>query len=288
MFLSELQASRLYSFLDTNKRYNLHFFDGQKLIQDLLLLHHLKARSFQFYREFVLSFIPLIAFLKNGESLGIYIDSEEPYFRLKIETNFAGHTRTLLLPHEFDDFPQQLTGVARVTKQFPHGHLPYTSLVEYNRATPEKVLNLILDTSYQAQAKIVVSEVSDQSCLFVKLPPPQANVVIDMENLSLPPINDYAKKHRDFLQSVFEVYPNNTQSVVEHFEKLTFAYLSSRQVEFYCPCSRENMINYLLLLSPEDQTHVFDENGQANAKCDYCLKNYVIHKIDLQKPDLIN
>ena len=50
----------------------------------------------------------MVNFLKPGESLGFYIDSEEPYFRFKIELSNTGTFRTLLLPEEFENFPDKI------------------------------------------------------------------------------------------------------------------------------------------------------------------------------------
>src|SRR5437762_2587208 len=120
-----LPVSRLYSFLDHKNGFNIHFLEGQKLIEDLVLTHPLQGSGFAYFRDSILGILPIIFFLKPGESLGIYIDSEDPYFRLKIETGSTGHTRTLLLPEEFNLFPMKITGKVRVTKIFPNQKAPY-------------------------------------------------------------------------------------------------------------------------------------------------------------------
>ena len=59
--------------------------EGQRLIQDLALLHAIQRDGFAYFRDVVLSIEPMIALLKHGEQLGFYIDSANPFFRLKIE-----------------------------------------------------------------------------------------------------------------------------------------------------------------------------------------------------------
>jgi molecular chaperone Hsp33 len=119
-----LANSRLYSFLDHKNGFNIHFLEGQKLIHDLVLLHPMQRQGFAYFRDTFLGLLPIIFFLKPGESLGIYIDSENPYFRLKIETNSSGHTRTLLLPEEFNLFPEKITGNIRISKIFSSNKSP--------------------------------------------------------------------------------------------------------------------------------------------------------------------
>ena len=103
---TDLPHSRLYTFIDTSREYALYFLEGQRLIRDLALIHGVSGAGFAYFRDVVLSVQPIIALLKQGEQLGFYIDSEEPFFRLKIETGHHGVTRCTLLPENFHEFPE--------------------------------------------------------------------------------------------------------------------------------------------------------------------------------------
>jgi molecular chaperone Hsp33 len=276
-----LKPSRLYSFLDPKSGFALHFLDGQKLIYDLALIHTFKGAGFAFFRDMVLSFMPMISFLKPGENLGIYIDSEEPYFRLKIETSFGGQTRTLLLPENFSEFPIKLTGSARVTKQFPGGRAPYTSVVSFKETNSKDVINDILRTSYQANSEIVVSDIADQSVMVIKLPPMNVNNKSEDET---PTLEEFIKTSKTLFQNIFDENHNDTENVVKAFEKSQFAYLSSRQVELFCPCSKDRMIDNLRMLFAQDPEALFAGKNELEAKCDYCKKAYEITRTELSIP----
>lgn len=276
-----LKPSRLYSFLDSKNGIALHFLDGQKLIHDLALIHPLAGPGFAFFRDMVLSFMPLISFLKAGENLGIYVDSEEPYFRLKIETSYVGQTRTLLLPEQFSEFPINLTGAARVTKQFPHGRSAYTSVVNFDDTPSKDVVNNILKTSYQANAEIVLSEMADQSVLVIKLPAVNVNSTLDDETESLA---NFLKGHKSFFHNIFDENHNDVESVVRAFEDSNFAYLSSKQVDLFCPCSKDRMVGNLKLMFLQDPEALFAGKETLEAKCDYCKKTYEISRSDLSSP----
>src|SRR5438105_3642864 len=111
--LPPLQASYLYSFLDEDNGYNIHFLEAQTLMADLVARQELGAGSLDFFREAVLSFLPMVTFLKAKESLGLYIDSENPYFRFKLEANQEGFFRTLLSPENMGELPKKVTGICR-------------------------------------------------------------------------------------------------------------------------------------------------------------------------------
>jgi molecular chaperone Hsp33 len=274
-----LSNSRLYSFLDHKNGFNIHFLEGQKLIHDLALNHALKGSGFAYFRDTFLGLIPIIFFLKPGESLGIYIDSEDPYFRLKIETNSAGHTRTLLLPLEFNSFPMKITGKARVTKIFANNKSPYTSVIELNKVQTKDVLNKIFLDSYQTNSEVIVSDTCDQSIMVTKLPQLNVNSSLD-DSLSR---KEFIKKNQIFFQNVFNESADDIEKIVKIFEDKEFSYLGSRQVSFFCPCSKERMILNLSTMYSNNLDSLFENKDTIQINCDYCNKIYELNKLDFQK-----
>jgi molecular chaperone Hsp33 len=272
-----LTTSRLYSFLDHKNGFNVHFLEGQKIIHDLVLLHPMKGSGFAYFRDTFLGLLPIIFFLKPQESLGIYVDSEDPYFRLKIETNSAGHTRTLLLPEEFDFFPQKITGKVRVTKIFQNQSHPYTSMIELNSIETKEVINRIFNESYQTNSEVIVGEISDQSIMVTKLPPTNVNSSLG-ESLSR---QDFITKHSSFFNGIFEAATSDIEQIVKLFEDRGFSYMTSRQIDFFCPCSKDRMLLNLKGLYANDLEHLFDGKDQVEIKCDYCRKEYVITKPEI-------
>jgi len=271
-----LANSRLYSFLDHKNGVNLHFLEGQKLIHDLVLLHPMSGNGFAYFRDTLLGLMPIIFFLKPGESLGMYIDSNEPYFRLKIETNSAGHTRTLLLPESFDQFPEKITGKIRITKISNTGS-PYTSMLDLKGLDTKEVFNQVLKESYQTNSEVIVSYQSDQSIMVTKLPPINVNSAID-ETVSR---KEYINKNQQFFQDVFDMALDNIEKIVKKFEDNGLAYLGSRQISYFCPCSQERMVLNLRGLYAKDLEELFSEKETVDIKCDYCRKEYIVSKGDL-------
>jgi len=273
-----LSTSRLYSFLDHKNGFNVNFLEGQKLIHDLVLLHPMKSSGFSYFRDMFLSLLPIIFFLKPGESLGIYIDSEDPYFRLKIETNSAGHTRSLLLPEDFDLFPEKITGAIRITKIVNNNTHPYTSVLDLKNVPTKDVINKILSESYQTNSEVIVSETSDQSVMITKLPPLNINSTID-ESLSRA---DYIKKNGPFFKKIFDSATDDIENIVNSFESQGLSYLISRQANFFCPCSKDRMILNLRGMYSTNIDELFEGKNSVEVKCDYCRKIYDITLAEIQ------
>jgi molecular chaperone Hsp33 len=267
-----LNDSRLYSFLDNEHGFTLYFLEGQKLFNHLVVLHELKQGAFAYYRDTILSSLQMINFLKVGETLGFYIDSEDPYFRFKVEMANNGDFRTLLLPDSFNKFPKEITGQSRISKVFPQKK-PYTSIIELKNTHSETIINEVLKESYQTNSEVVISEVSDQSLMFTKMPPMNVDKEV-WEDISL---KEYQLKNKQLVNDLFNLQTDNIEKIVQHMEKAGLTYLQSKKVAFNCACSKERFIFNLKNLNVSSG-ELFEGKESLEVKCDYCLSRYDITK----------
>ena len=235
-----LPESRLYSFIDQKEGFALHFFEGQKLIQELAVIHTLVGGGFQYFRDAILTFQTMISFLKPGEGLGVYLDSDDPYLRLKIEMSDQGQMRTLLLPEDLKSFPDSITGNCRVAKLHPGDKTPYTSIIKLSKIDSHQVANAILEESYQVKSKIYVSEKSDQSVMILKLPEVNVNKVQTQYSLTL---DQYWDKISTDLEKLFELGSTDYSTIQTNLENLGLLYLGSKEIKFKCNCSRQRMLD---------------------------------------------
>ena len=275
---ASLPPSRLYTLIDEPRELALCFLEGQRLIQDLALTHDIRGDGFAYFREAVLSIQPLIALLKGGEQLGFYIDSNEPYFRLKLETGHNGSTRSMLLPEDFADFPTAMRGIVRLFKLFPGNRPPYESVLRIDGLPLKEIVNRVLADSYQVPAVILVSETSDQSVLLHQLPPLKG----DVYDYSPEAIASRRDAIRDGLDGVFRQALVEPQAVAEQFGTLGFRVISSREVRFHCPCSQPRMVENLRSVYAQEGDSLFDPGEDTlEVKCEYCKSRYRIRRDEL-------
>jgi len=275
-----LSESRLYTFLNHKENYLLHFFVGEKLIRDLALIHSMNVHGFTYFRDAVLTFMPMVSLLKSGENLGLYIDSEDPKIRLKIETNAQGLVRTLLLPENLDNIPPFLTGKARLNKNQSDGH-SYTSVINLEHIALQDIVNKILIESYQISGSVILGLMVDQSLLVTKLPDTKNEDVTENLNLS-----EYIKKYKIFFDSVLNKCFENEDEVLSAFSNTEFNFLSSKTIRLFCGCTKERMISYLWALKNETPEGLFGDNEKTlEIVCDYCKKKYVLSKNDFVVPN---
>ena len=270
-----LPESRLYSFIDQKEGFTLNFFEGQKLINDLAIIHSVVGGGFQYYRDAILSLQPMISFLKTGEGLGVYIDSDEPYFRLKIEMSDQGQMRTLLLPEDFNEFPKSITGTCRIVKLSPDDPQPYTSIIKLDDIDFHQVVNKILKESYQINSEVFISQTSDQSLMIMKLPEINVNKIQTNYVLS---IDEYWKRIGPQTQELYDLGTTKQVDIQTHFEKEGMIFLGSREIVFKCTCTRQRMfdgIRSIIWSSGIDSVFAPDE-AFIETKCDYCKTSYLL------------
>jgi molecular chaperone Hsp33 len=276
-----LPESRLYSFIDQKEGFTVNFFEGQKLIHDLAVIHKVIGGGFHYFRDAILSLQPMISFLKPGEGLGIYIDSDEPYFRLKIEMSDQGQMRTLLLPEDFNQFPKTIKGKCRIVKLSPGEPQPYTSIIDLDNIDFHQVVNKILSESYQINSEIFLSQTSDQSLMLMKLPEINVNKIQTNYVMS---INEYWQKIAAMTQSLYDLGSTEQSDIQECFEKAGLLFLGSREIKFKCTCSRERMfegVRSIVWSSGIDSVFEPDEKF-IETKCDYCKTSYLLMREEFE------
>ena len=270
-----LPESRLYSFIDQKEGFTVHFFEGQKVVNDLAIIHEVIGAGFQYFRDAILSFQPMISFLKPGEGLGVYIDSEVPYFRLKIEMSDQGQMRTLLLPEEFNEFPKKISGKCRIVKLLPGELQPYTSIIKLDDIDAHAAANKILAESYQVKSFIHVSEDSDQSIMIMKLPEINVNKVETNYALST---DQYWNRIEAGANELFKLGTTEQADIQAHFENQGLMFLGSKEIKFKCTCSRQRMFEGVrsIIYSSGINTVFAPDEDSIETKCDYCKTSYLL------------
>jgi molecular chaperone Hsp33 len=277
-----LSTSKILSFIDNEEGFMLYFFEGQKLIHDLAILHNLKGEGFHFLRDSILGTQLLSVFLKHKENYGFYIDSEEPYFRFKIETNYLGYMRTLLLPEEFNKFPGKISGVYRVSKVTDGSNAPYNTIINIEDKGIDQIVNQFFRDSFQINGNIHLSKDSDQSVFLMKLPAKNVDKVDNVtESTSM---KDYWEKLKPIVNKVFKEAHNEQTPIEEVFTNKGFVFLGSKDIQLKCSCARERMLLGILdLIRSSGFEEIMQGDKEIETKCDYCKTYYLLTEDEIKE-----
>lgn len=274
-----LLESRIYSFIDQKNSFTLHFLEGQKLIHDIFLTHH-EETHFNLFRNIILSTQLLLAYLKPNESLGLYIDSDIPFFRYKIEMSDQGKMRTLLIKDDSRPFPPEadlkIAGKCRFLKTSPGDKTPYASIIPLNNVDSLEIINLCLLQSYQIKGKVFISETTDQSFMISKLPAINVNKSSSEPQKTIDEIwHQHTAEIKNFLHEN-AIRQVSYSEIQKFFEGLGLEFLSSKEVLLKCNCSRERMFNGIMsLVQSSGIDSIFESQlTPIETKCDYCHTVY--------------
>ncbi len=279
-----IEKSKFYHFLDEKNQFILRFIDGQALLSDIALLHAGQgpdeATRFSFFRDFILSSVHLLSYLKHHESMGLFIDSDRPFYRFKIELHEVGALRTLIQTGTKDDAQEldskKVSAGIRLVKFSPHQSTPYTTHLEVDEMDSKELINYVLETSYQVQAHVLVSEKTDQSLLLMKLPKPsKKETTVDIS------LKEYLLKYKKDLQELISKNYQSEEEVQKSFNEnpnlQSLQYLYGKEVEFRCSCSKKQMLAGISTLAmTEGLDDIFDGKETLETTCDYCHSKYEI------------
>jgi len=273
-----LPESKVISFLDEKYGFSVRFLEGQRLIQDLALIHDVKKEGFSFFRELVLTSMHLINYLKRDEGFGLFIDSEEPYFRFKIEANEHGSMRTILFPEDLETFPETISATVRMSKISRKNPTPYTSIIKVKDLLASEIVDQILKESYQVEGKIYISEESDQSFYMTKLPRKNVNKKVDEITYS-----EFWNMNGQKILDILNEGHTDSTLIKNKMSELGFTFLQSKSIEFKCPCSREQMLTGVLsLIHSHTVDEIFEDKKEIETRCDYCKTYYIILRDEIE------
>jgi len=96
-------------------------------------------------------------------------------------------------------------------------------------------------------------------------------------------LDEYINKHSLMFHDIFEQAPNDIEKIVQFFESKGFSYLASKQIDFYCPCSKERMIENLKNMYRGQIEELMAGDKHLDITCDYCNTKYVIQEDELKE-----
>jgi molecular chaperone Hsp33 len=265
-----MHDSQLLTFIDLEHHFSLQLFNGQKILTELSIIHPLGPSGLSFFRKSILSFAPLISLTKQGETIGIYVDSDDPYFLFKFEANSSGLIRTLLLPENFHQFPETVSGRARLTKKIGQ-NAPYNSVVQIQNCSPTDLVHQIFKLSYQFSSKIIVSDKSDHSLLISQLP--GEKIYADSPEITM---GEYLLKNKKAFLNILDQENFEIESIHQEFEKMGIKLINVRNIKLSCGCSLEKILTNLYMLQNSTHEDIFIGKENLEIKCDYCKKVYLV------------
>lgn len=138
----------------------------------------------------------------------------------------------------------------------------YYFMVSEQRPTITSV-GVLVDTDYS---------IKSAGCLLIELLPNASEEdIVFLENLSktLEPISSVLSKRNDLETYLHELFDD-------------YQLLETRNIQYVCDCSKERFVDGILTLPKKDMDELLQKD-QIEVNCEFCNKQYVINKTDIEK-----
>jgi molecular chaperone Hsp33 len=189
--------------------------------------------------------------------------------------------RTLLLPEDFNKFPDKISGVYRVSKITEGSRDPYNTIINIENKGIDEIVNQFYRDSFQINGNIHLSKTSDQSVFLMKLPEKNVDKVDATPSIS---IKDYWDKINPLVEKVFSEAHNDQGPIEKAFTQKDFIFLGSKDIQLRCSCSRERMLLGIIgLVRSSGFEELMQGDKELETKCDYCKTYYLFPEEEIKE-----
>jgi molecular chaperone Hsp33 len=229
--------------------------------------------------------------LKGAQRLALRVEGNGPLGNLSVETDATGRVRASVrhpvanLPPRDDRFDVSgaigRAGFLHVWKDLGLKE-PYHSMVQLQSSEIGDDLAYYLTTSEQLPSSVALGvEMAADGMVAVAggfivqaMPPGDAEQTRRLEKQlrQLPPTTTLLKLGKSPAEVLSEL-----------FQGLPFAVQQKLQLQFHCPCHREQIEGVLIGLGHQELQSLLEEQGQAQVTCEYCKEVYDFDREQLQQ-----
>ena len=279
-------------FLSKDGKFRFVFTDIKDVANEIIQRHKMSYPVANAVSRFITGVALVSSNLKDGDTIGAYLDVDGPIGGIRCEANSFGHIKAYAVNpdagvDEFDqnyvmDFSQLVgKGVLTVAKVLSKGKIPFVSTIKYEGGSFALLFADYLKQSEQINSAVFISNfmkpegIVEKCGGFLVQPMPDATdkeiEKLEKDIEKLPPFSEALKETDNLNQAAMLLFPDYGLNLV-----------GERKLEFRCTCSREKVVKVLKSLKDEDRKTLLLEDGTYQVICEYCKKEYKIKKEEVE------
>lgn len=294
--LKARSLNKLHNFTLENNQIRGAIIHGTYMINEMRASHELDILETLVLGHAYLAAGLLTANLKEHDSMAFRIECNGPIKGLSVETNAYGEVRGYLKnnhipiekpPESFDLAPYFGDGFLEVIHYPEYAKQPYVGRVNLIYGSIAVNLANYFLTSEQTPTAFNLSIKFDR----------QGNV-IGAGGLFLQTLPGADEKRIDELDqlvrnlpSIGEAFANGQtpeEFILSHCHAFSPKLLDNRRVDFFCPCSKGSIGNFIAGLSNDHQKDIIGDTFPIEIRCHNCNTVYLFEKADLEALRIIN
>lgn len=282
-----LLRDRLYNILTKDGLLRLSFIASTNTTKEAQKRHNLDYITATYMAQLLTGTSMIASFLKGEERISIEVTSNAYISKLYAEANQLGEIRGYGLQHPTKNESE----IKSLQDILSDGYLSVTSIL-YNSNEPTKgIVNLLegdvtknlthyLNQSDQIPSLMLVDVKTDNEgqiiasggILIQAMPGADASGVLKLY--------EFLKAQENIADLILQ--EKNIKEIVDYYIPFEYDELKSRQVDYFCRCSKDKFIEHLHKLDLSEIKEMKELN-QNELICHYCNNHYYLEVVDFDK-----
>ena len=274
----------------TSKNARFFIADTTDIVQEAAAIHKYDKYSIEVFGKFCTLAVLMGASLKGEDKLTIRTDTEGYIKNIVVNSDASGNIKGYLTNTDAENIEHLGKGMMRIIKDMGLKE-PYVAITDIDYTNLPNDISAFFYNSEQVPTVISIAgqctndgKILCAGAFMVQLlPNADESFITKLEQKvqAIRPMNELMLGGMTLEQIANLLYDDmdtEDDSLVEEFE-----ILENKEVRYQCDCNSDRFYRGILTLGKDDLKHIFEEEKEIEAECQFCGKRYKFLEKDFEE-----
>lgn len=274
----------------TSKNARFFIADTTDIVQEAAAIHKYDKYSMEVFGKFCTLAVLMGATLKGEDKLTIRTDTEGYIKNIVVNSDASGNIKGYLANTDAENVEHLGKGMMRIIKDMGLKE-PYVAITDIDYTNLPNDISAFFYNSEQVPTVISIAgqctndgKILCAGAFMVQLlPNADESFITKLEQKvqAIRPMNELMLGDMTLEQIANLLYDDmdtEDDSLVEEFE-----ILENKEVRYQCDCNSDRFYRGILTLGKDDLKHIFEEEKEIEAECQFCGKRYKFLEKDFEE-----
>ena len=274
----------------TSKNARFFIADTTDIVQEAAAIHKYDKYSMEVFGKFCTLAVLMGATLKGEDKLTIRTDTEGYIKNIVVNSDASGNIKGYLANTDAENVEHLGKGMMRIIKDMGLKE-PYVAIADIDYTNLPNDISAFFYNSEQVPTVISIAgqctndgKILCAGAFMVQLlPNADESFIAKLEQKvqAIRPMNELMLGGMTLEQIANLLYDDmdtEDDSLVEEFE-----ILENKEVRYQCDCNSDRFYRGILTLGKDDLKHIFEEEKEIEAECQFCGKRYKFLEKDFEE-----
>lgn len=274
----------------TSKNARFFIADTTDIVQEAAAIHKYDKYSMEVFGKFCTLAVLMGATLKGEDKLTIRTDTEGYIKNIVVNSDASGNIKGYLANTDAENVEHLGKGMMRIIKDMGLKE-PYVAITDIDYTNLPNDISAFFYNSEQVPTVISIAgqctndgKILCAGAFMVQLlPNADESFITKLEQKvqAIRPMNELMLGGMTLEQIANLLYDDmdtEDDSLVEEFE-----ILENKEVRYQCDCNSDRFYRGILTLGKDDLKHIFEEEKEIEAECQFCGKRYKFLEKDFEE-----